>query len=335
MNIEKQNFYYFGEKTEVIGILNIHNVERIYVGDNGVLGNHIDLSIADIANKNIPYNLKLDDWFFLNGTIKIEVINYVEIGKHVIIGPQVYISDVAHEYRDYRIPIKFQGISNSTTNKIIIKDGSWIGSGARIIGDVTIGYGVVVAANAVVSKPVPDHVVVAGVPAQIIKICDYRSQQWVYVKNDSDLLQEILTKRGVFAGYNLGLLPDSISIVLKKEETVIQEVEKILDLLGALEKAGICFRDTIRNHYSEPISQLNQLVRAIETLQKKIYYIMNEVKQSLQPVINISNKINNCLQDIVNALSQNNLSAVMICLEEELPSYLCSYREVVLEILHD
>lgn len=45
-----------------------------------------------------------------------------------------------------------------------------VSTGARIIGSVNIGNHVVVGANAVVVKDVPNNVVVGGVPARVIKI---------------------------------------------------------------------------------------------------------------------------------------------------------------------
>lgn len=51
---------------------------------------------------------------------------------------------------------------------IHIGEGSWIASGAIVVGGVTIGKHVVVAASAVVTKDVPNHAIVAGIPARII-----------------------------------------------------------------------------------------------------------------------------------------------------------------------
>lgn len=51
---------------------------------------------------------------------------------------------------------------------ISIGSGAWIASGAVIIGGVTIGNNVIVAANSVVTKSVPDHAIVGGVPATVI-----------------------------------------------------------------------------------------------------------------------------------------------------------------------
>jgi len=50
-----------------------------------------------------------------------------------------------------------------------IGDNVWIGAGVRILGGITIGSNVVVGANSVVNKIIPSNVVVAGVPAKIIK----------------------------------------------------------------------------------------------------------------------------------------------------------------------
>jgi acetyltransferase-like isoleucine patch superfamily enzyme len=53
--------------------------------------------------------------------------------------------------------------------KITIKKGTSIGSGAIIIGGVVIGKNSMVGAGAVVTKDVPDNTTVVGVPARIIE----------------------------------------------------------------------------------------------------------------------------------------------------------------------
>lgn len=50
-----------------------------------------------------------------------------------------------------------------------ISDNVYIGAGAVIIGDVKIGDGAVIGANAVVTKSVPSNITVVGVPAREIK----------------------------------------------------------------------------------------------------------------------------------------------------------------------
>ena len=51
----------------------------------------------------------------------------------------------------------------------VIGDNVEIHAGARVLGPVKIGDNVIIGANAVVVKDVPDNCVVAGVPARIIK----------------------------------------------------------------------------------------------------------------------------------------------------------------------
>lgn len=63
-----------------------------------------------------------------------------------------------------------QGVSvgHDGQGKPKIGNNVFLGSGAKVLGPVTIGDNVVVAANAFVNKSVPDNCTVAGVPARMI-----------------------------------------------------------------------------------------------------------------------------------------------------------------------
>ncbi len=64
------------------------------------------------------------------------------------------------------------GTTASTNGKLMIPNiasNVWIGPGAKLFGDVSVGSGAVIGANAVVNKDVPKNTTVAGVPAKIIK----------------------------------------------------------------------------------------------------------------------------------------------------------------------
>lgn len=60
---------------------------------------------------------------------------------------------------------------------IQLGDNVLIGANAVVIEGVQIGSGSVVAAGAIVTQDVPENVVVAGVPARIIKEIDAQTQQ--------------------------------------------------------------------------------------------------------------------------------------------------------------
>lgn len=57
----------------------------------------------------------------------------------------------------------------NVSGSVTVHDYSWLGVGAKIANNITIGSNTIVAAGTVVIKDVPDSVMVAGVPAQIKK----------------------------------------------------------------------------------------------------------------------------------------------------------------------
>ena len=88
----------------------------------------------------------------------------VVIEDNVLIGPEVKIVTVDHDLHDRHNLFHF--------GQVTIKENAWICIGAIICPGVTIGRNAVVAAGAVVTKDVPDNVVVGGNPARIIKKID-------------------------------------------------------------------------------------------------------------------------------------------------------------------
>ena len=90
----------------------------------------------------------------------------VEIGDRVYTSPFTQIIAVNHVFDDPDRPFVDQGI---TAEGIVIEDDVWLGAGAVITDGVRVGKGAIVAAGAVVTKDVPAHTVVGGVPARPIR----------------------------------------------------------------------------------------------------------------------------------------------------------------------
>jgi len=93
----------------------------------------------------------------------------ITIGDRVYTAPGVQLLAVDHVYDDPSKPMIDQGI---TAEGITIEDDVWIGAGSIITDGVAIGCGSVVAAGAVITRDVPPHTVVGGVPGRILKEID-------------------------------------------------------------------------------------------------------------------------------------------------------------------
>lgn len=66
---------------------------------------------------------------------------------------------------------KYEQPQNGITE---VGDNCYFGLGAKVLGPLMIGNNVIVGANSVVTKDIPDNVVVGGVPAKVLK---YRPSQ--------------------------------------------------------------------------------------------------------------------------------------------------------------
>ncbi|NNU76047.1 acyltransferase [Clostridium estertheticum] len=300
MEYSTNNFYYYGKNVKLNNNFYTSIPKRIYIGDNTVISEGVGLVVSkEYCNIKNEINLKIENHVFLNSRVRVESANYVEIRRYVIVGPDVYVSDMCHEYKIPQIPIKLQGFINVNENKVIIKDGAWIGAGARVVGNLTVGYGAVVGANAVVTKDVPDHSVAVGVPARVVKIYDYSKNIWVNVKNNSKLLLKILNSRGVFAGYDT----DFIDKKLKYE----QDIDEIVNLSGKLMKV---IEDIMRlieqEKYTESKNLLIDLSNLLDTIQSSIKGLLK--KEELEEMKDIFIVLNKNLNGIIVMYETNNYS---------------------------
>lgn len=120
-----------------------------------VLPKLITLLIFLIYNSKIPYQAKIGRGStFGYGGMGVVIHSKSIIGVNCTICQQVTIGG-----GDSRFP----GVP-------VIGNNVYIAKGSIVMGGITIGNNVTIGANAVVTKPVSDNAIVAGVPAKILRI---------------------------------------------------------------------------------------------------------------------------------------------------------------------
>lgn len=126
-----------------------------------------NLVIHSRLNVDYGKNIHVGDNFLANYNLTLLDIAPVNIGNNVWIGPDTDIFTVNHP-----LTVKGRQARLGIGKPVTIGNDVWIGGHVTICPGVTIGNGVVVAAGSVVVKDIPDNVIVAGVPAKIIKEID-------------------------------------------------------------------------------------------------------------------------------------------------------------------
>lgn len=110
------------------------------------------------------YNTHVGENFFANFDCTILDVCEVRFGDNCMLGPGVQIYTATHPLHPHK-----RNSGREYGSKITIGNNVWIGGSAIVNPGITVGNNVVIASGSVVTKDVPDNVVVGGNPAKIIK----------------------------------------------------------------------------------------------------------------------------------------------------------------------
>ena len=132
--------------------MNLYDCE---IGDNSRVGAFVEIQ----KNVKIGKNVKISTHTFICEGVMIE--DDVFIGHNVS-----FIND---KFPRATINGKLQDDNDWECLPIRVKKGASIGTSVSILGGVTIGENAIIGAGSVVTKDVPDNVIVAGVPAKIFR----------------------------------------------------------------------------------------------------------------------------------------------------------------------
>lgn len=131
------------------------NLYGCRIGARSRIGAFVEIQ----AGVEVGADVKIQAFAFLPSGVRIE--DGVFIGPHVCFTNDRYPAAC-------RTDGSLKGPEDWRQEGTMVKAGASIGANATILCGLTIGRGALVAAGAVVTRDVPDHALVAGVPAKVV-----------------------------------------------------------------------------------------------------------------------------------------------------------------------
>jgi len=152
----------------------IFGEEHIALGDGSLIGAHVSMSVGMAPGQPLPPGaedpvLRIGARCSIGRGTHLVAHRSLVIGDDVMTGPHCYLTDQNHVYADPGTPV---GQQWPAEDPVAIGPGSWLGAGAVILPGTRLGRNTVVGAGAVVRGEFPDHAVLAGVPARMIRRYD-------------------------------------------------------------------------------------------------------------------------------------------------------------------
>jgi acetyltransferase-like isoleucine patch superfamily enzyme len=139
--------------------------DPIVKGDDLEIGDRFQIwSAHRLTSVTGPGRIRIGNGVFINAGVVVYSEVAVTIGDDVALANEVYVMDTSSHGMEGREPY---------AAPVSIGAGTWVGARAIILPGVTIGSRVVVGAGAVVTKDVPDEVLVAGNPAKVVRQLTY------------------------------------------------------------------------------------------------------------------------------------------------------------------
>ncbi len=154
------------------GLLLYENMPKFLGNLEVVLGNRVTLSGDQVwmsGGRGKTNRLVVGDDTYLGHALQVVSGSTVTIGSHVLIGNRVVLNGFSGHPVDPMRRAAGEPPEAGGAAPITIEDYVWIANDATVLPGVTIGRGAVVASGAVVTKDVPELVVVAGVPARVVR----------------------------------------------------------------------------------------------------------------------------------------------------------------------
>ncbi len=171
----------FGNTVQILGVKNVEIGEGSCIGDDAWL---------NICIRDDKIRMKIGKCVLIGRQSMISTGGYLEIGDYCLFAPRVYVSDAEHVFDDINQPIFQQGATFGRS--VIVEENCWFGINTVVTGNLTVGRGSIIAANAVVKQDILPFCIMAGNPADIIKMYNPKTKKWerAKTKKEQDKIME-------------------------------------------------------------------------------------------------------------------------------------------------
>ena len=168
----KRRFKSWGEGSIICwNATKLRGLEYISVGSHVHIDKDVQLTAWD-AHQGNTYRprIVIGDNSTLRKGAHLTAIDGIVIGKNLLTGTNVFITDNAHgtsERANLDVPPNQRTLYSK--GAVSIGDNVWLGNNVCVMPGVTIGDGAIVGTGAVVTTDIPPFAVAVGIPARVIK----------------------------------------------------------------------------------------------------------------------------------------------------------------------
>lgn len=167
-------------KLRRIGLLATHLHADVHIDRSAYLGPGFDLRVIGQASVDIGERAEFRRNFLcevsaggrvtigprcvFTGMVLVQASTQIDFADDAVIGQGCMIADGSHRFRDPETPVLLQGY-----NYRPVSIGPGVIIHTNVVVTISIGERAVIAANSVVTRPVPAYCLAAGSPARVVE----------------------------------------------------------------------------------------------------------------------------------------------------------------------
>jgi acetyltransferase-like isoleucine patch superfamily enzyme len=126
------------------------------------------VAFFNLYRRGLP-GLEIGDECFLGDECLLDLADEIRLESQVTLAERVLVlTHLNVGYRDHPLQPHFPAMSAP----VVVRRGAFVGAAATLLAGVTVGESAFVATGSLVTRDVPAHTLVAGVPARVVRALD-------------------------------------------------------------------------------------------------------------------------------------------------------------------